>query len=64
MLKFVIGRMELIRFLKQCDVLIKHYSFYYDAFEWVDYVVSPNEEFEEDKVGFEHLTKDEDYEVI
>lgn len=56
--------MELIRFLKQCDVLIKHYSFYYDAFEWVDYVVSPNEEFDEDDVGFEHLTKDEDYEVI
>lgn len=54
----------MIKFLKQCNVVIQHYDSYIDSFEWVDYVATPNEEFEEDDVGFEHFTKEIDYEVI
>ena len=54
----------MMRFLKTCNVMKRVYDSYMDAFEWVDYTVTRNEEFEEAEIGFEHLTKDEDYEVI
>lgn len=54
----------MIRFLKDCSIIKRAYDAYLDCWEWVEYVTTINEEFNEEEVYFERLTPGIDYEVI
>ena len=54
----------MIRFLKDCNIVKRIYDAYLDCWEWVDYVTTRNEEFDEEDVYFERLVAGIDYEII